>query len=146
MANIYKTARGKTIDLDKVKLTNETAIAVGNLKTNARGDVLGAGNQVAVGRNQLMDQVYAVPDAGYSPNDPVNFKTMMETSSAEKLSNLANNLTVPLTPTATATETAPDPAPSTRGSLASSIAKTTSVDQAPMPDPRKPKNTGPTRI
>ena len=118
------------------------------MKTNARGDILGAGNQIAMGRNQLMDQVYAVADSGegYSPNDPANFQAVMEASSAEKLSNLANNLTVPLTPTPTATEEAPDATPAARGSLAGSVAKTATVAQTPIPDPRKPKNSGPTRI
>jgi len=152
MANVYKTARGKAVDLDKIKLTNETTVAVGNMKINARGDQLGAGGQISAGRNQVMDQVYAVPDGdvGYSPNDPANFKLVMETSSAEKLSNLANNLTVSLnqTPVVTDTEdTTPAATPAAaRGSLASSVAKTTTVTQEPIQDPRKTKNTGPTRI
>jgi hypothetical protein len=151
MANVYKTARGKAIDLDKVKLTNETVVAVGNMKTNARGDLIGAGNQITAGRNQLMDQVYAVADTTvYSPNDPANFQPMMEASSAEKLSNLTNNLTVPLNQAPVvndvATDGVPDSAPATRGSLASSLAKPATVKQDPLPDPRKPKTSGPSRI
>ena len=46
MTKIYKTARGKTIDMDKVKLANETVNAVGNMKVNARGDRLGVGGKV----------------------------------------------------------------------------------------------------
>jgi len=70
MSKIYKTARGQMIDMDKLKLTNEKTNAVGNMRVNARGDVLGVGNEVAAGRNKVMDQVYAVPDApsaGYTP-------------------------------------------------------------------------------
>ena len=71
MAKVYKTARGKLVDIDKVKLTQETVNAVGNMGVNARGDLIGSGGTVAVGRNQLMDQVYAVASAepGYSPNE-----------------------------------------------------------------------------
>ena len=65
MARVYKTARGKSLDMDKIKLANESAVAVGNMKVNARGDLLGPGNAIAAGRNQVMDQVYAVPDPGY---------------------------------------------------------------------------------
>jgi hypothetical protein len=143
MTRIYKTARGKAIDVDKVKLANETVIAVGNMKVNARGDAIGRGNQVVAGRNQLMDQVYAIdPDPGYSPSDPENFskQELAMTNSAEKLTNLVNNLTVPLSETPEVESTVP----AARGSLASSIAKTTVVDQQPIPDPRKPK--GPSRI
>jgi hypothetical protein len=74
MSKLYKTARGKAIDLDKLKLSNETTIAVGNMKVNARGDILGSGKQIAATRNQIMDQVYAVAEASYSPNSPKNVK------------------------------------------------------------------------
>jgi hypothetical protein len=145
MANVYKTSRGKIIDIDKIKLVNETAIAVGNMRVNARGDQLGAGAKITQSRNQIMDQVYAVPDAGYSPNDPANYaerQAIMEANNAKQLTDLANNLTVDITP---ATETAP--APAARGSLADSIAKKTTVTQEPLPTPQqKAKSNGPSRI
>lgn len=148
MTKIYKTARGKSIDMDKVKLTNETAVAVGNMRVNARGDILGAGNQVVTGRNQIMDQIYAVPDTGYSPNSPESSarrQALIEASNAQKLAELSNNLTVPVTPT---TDSEPATPPSTtRGSLASSVAKPTTVTQEPMPSPKEQKKSnGPGRI
>ena len=39
----YKTAMGKAIDIDSLRVANENIIAVGNMRTNARGDELGAG-------------------------------------------------------------------------------------------------------
>ena len=73
MSKVYKTIRGKGIDIDKIRLKNETTVAVSNMRVNARGDLLGSGNQIAAGRNQIMDRVYAVADAessaGYSPTD-----------------------------------------------------------------------------
>ena len=148
MTKIYKTARGKAVDIDKVKLANETAISVGNMRVNARGDLIGAGGQVAAGRNQLMDRVYAVEDAPYSPNDPGTFaqqQRVLEASNAEQLTNLTNNLTVPVTPPVD-TET-PATAPAARGSLANSVAKPATVTQEPMPDPRSvAKSKGPSRI
>jgi hypothetical protein len=144
MTKIYKSARGKGVDIDKLKLSNEGTVAVGNMRTNARGDLLGSGKNVAVTRNQLMDQVYAVPDAGgYSPNDPSTFsqqQTIAEASNARQLSDLVNNLNVPAQPTADATPVQP----AARGNLANSVAKQTQVTQEPLTDPRKP--TGPTRI
>ena len=38
--NIYRTAQGLLIDIDNLKLANESTTAVGNMKVNARGDVI----------------------------------------------------------------------------------------------------------
>ena len=149
MTKLYKTARGKSIDMDRVKLTNEQAIAVGNMRVNARGVVLGSGKKVATGRNTVMDQVYAVPNApmpAYSPNAPAAFaqqQALVEASNAQKLSELANNLTVPLTPSTIET---PQTQPAARGSLASSVAKSAIVTQEPAPNPKTQKPAGPSRI
>ena len=145
MARIYKSARGKTVDMDKVKLSNETATAVGNMRVNARGDLVGPGGTVSQGRNQIMDKVYAVQYPMYSPNDPgvrAQQQSMAESSKAKELHDLANNLSVPSSPEAIVPETPATPA--ARGSLAGSVAKPVSVSQAPLADPRKPK--GPSRI
>ena len=126
-------------------LDNESTVAVGNMKVNARGDILGAGGQIMATRNQVMDQVYAVPDTGYSPNDPTvhnQQQTLLEASNAQQLTELVNNSIVPITPT---TETSPTPA--TRGSLADSIAKQTTVTQEPLATPQEQrKSNGPSRI
>ena len=149
MTKMYKTARGKTIDMDKVKLANETVTAVGNMKVNARGDKLGPGGEIIAGRNQVMDQVYSVPTGpkGYSPNDPEVFaqqQALIESSKAKDLHDLANNLVQ-----ATSPEVLVDPVatPAARGSLASSVAKTVTVAQEPLPNPKDvKKSSGPTRI
>lgn len=58
MANIQRTAMGKSIDIDRLRLANESTIAVGNTKTNARGDLLGPGGQVVKTRAQLQQEYY----------------------------------------------------------------------------------------
>ena len=63
MSKIYKTARGQSIDIDKIKLSNETAIAVGNMNVNARGDLLADNGEIAAGRNEIMDRIYATTGA-----------------------------------------------------------------------------------
>jgi hypothetical protein len=145
MSKIYKTARGKMVDIDRVKLTNENVTAVGNMRVNARGDLLGNNGEVAMGRNQIMDQAYAVADAPYSPNDPAVVmaqQKLIEKSQAQELHNMVNNLTNsgPLEPT-TPSE------PPARGSLAAAAAKTASVVQQPIPTAKEQKKSqGPTRI
>lgn len=144
MGNVYKSARGKMVDMDKIKLANENTVAVGNMKVNARGDLIGAGGEVAQGRNAIMDQVYAVDPAPYSPNDPNVYaqqQAAIDATKAKQLHDLANNL---VTPTTTQEPAVSDSTPATRGSLASAVAKTVSVTQELAVDPRKPK--GPSRI
>ena len=110
MSNKYRTAHGKTLDIEKLRLQNEDTIAVGNMKVNARGDAIGAGGKVTASRNQIMDKVYAVPSEGYSPNNPEVYKqrkAIMANNKAQELNNLVNNLTVPISQDPTPETTAP---------------------------------------
>jgi len=149
MSRIYKSARGRMVDMDKIKIAQETAIAVGNMKVNARGDKIGPGGEITKKRNAIMDEAYAV-DAfpPYSPNDPSTFKQQQDSIQAVKakeLNELANNL-VPTVPTQEAV-IAPAPTAPARGSLAGSVAKTVAVNQEPAPNPKEQKKAnGPVRI
>ncbi len=60
MPKIVKSAQGKSVDIDSLRLQNETAIAVGNMNVNARGDVLGRGGKVVKTREQVMKDYYAL--------------------------------------------------------------------------------------
>ena len=124
MSNKYKTAHGKSIDIDKLRLTNERTIAVGNMKVNARGDQLGQGGKIVATRNELMNQQYKlhspviggnhVPVADMAP-DGESFDTP-----EVDVQPLEQKL---------------------RGTLADSIAKSATVEQKTM-DPDMYKNGG----
>jgi len=58
MGKQNRTALGKSIDMDNLRLMNEDTIAVGNMRVNARGDELGPGGAVVKTRNQVMDEYY----------------------------------------------------------------------------------------
>ena len=58
MVKKYKSANGKLVDLDGLRLKNEDIIAVGNMRTNARGDELGPGGKVVKTRNERMNENY----------------------------------------------------------------------------------------
>lgn len=58
MSKIYRSAMGKSIDMDSIRLNNESSIAVGNMKVNARGDELGPGGEIVKSRNQVMADYY----------------------------------------------------------------------------------------
>jgi hypothetical protein len=55
---IYKTARGKTVDIGSLRLQNEHVRAVGNMGVNARGDRIDSKGTVIDSRNnQLQRQI-----------------------------------------------------------------------------------------
>jgi hypothetical protein len=129
MGNKYKTAHGKTIDIDTLRLQNEKTIAVGNMKVNARGDQLGRGGEIIQTRNQLMAQQYPKMQTPIATNDTVNDvapdgESFDPPEVQEEIKPLE---------------------PKLRGNLADSIAKQTTVTQETLdPDMYKPK--GPQRI
>ena len=45
-SKIYRSALGKTVDMGKLMLQNENTRAVGNMKVNARGDLIDDMNRV----------------------------------------------------------------------------------------------------
>lgn len=127
MANVHRTASGKTIDMDMMRLSNENLIAIGNMKTNARGDELNQGGKVAKTRSQVMQEYYGLNspvaddsplDFGSStPNITIKYETPQFIPEDKKLlddnldSGVDSNYTKP------------------RGSLADSVAQETEITQ-----------------
>lgn len=67
---MYRSAQGKMVDIDRLRLTNEDVIAVGNMRVNARGDELGPGGEVVRGRNEVMDDYYSLNTPMVQPSYP----------------------------------------------------------------------------
>lgn len=115
MKKTYRTAMGKAIDMDNLRLANEETIALGNMKVNARGDELGPGGRVARTRNQVMDEYYrlntptAVDTSPLPEDDPTNVKRVI-TPVASDLPPAAEPMS-------------PSEASNLRGDLANSFAK-----------------------
>lgn len=42
-----RTYRGRTIDMDEIRMKHEDTVAAGNMRTNAKGDTLGQGGAVS---------------------------------------------------------------------------------------------------
>jgi len=55
---IYRTMRGKEIDMEALASKNETMPAVGNVKVNARGDELGPNGQIIRKREDVVNAYY----------------------------------------------------------------------------------------
>jgi hypothetical protein len=128
MATNHRTARGLPIDMDRLRLANETTIAVGNMKTNARGDQLGQGGKVIKTRAQLMNEKNKLH--GQLADD---FE-VLESSAAEAVVETQQQKPAVLQPTVEhdtpVIESSSTPAyVKPRGSFADSVAKETEVTQ-----------------
>ena len=55
---IYKSAQGKTVDMGQLMLKNEKVRAVGNMKVNARGDMIDDMNRVISSKNDQVNKQY----------------------------------------------------------------------------------------
>ena len=62
--SVYRTARGRELDMNKLVNQNELTIAVGNAKVNARGDKLGPNGQIIQRREdaQRINETAAIPE------------------------------------------------------------------------------------
>jgi hypothetical protein len=57
---IYRSARGKEVDMMKLVKQNEMTIAVGNAGVNARGDKLGPDGQIIKTREEILSERVSV--------------------------------------------------------------------------------------
>ena len=55
---VYTTANGKALDMGALRLQNEHVRAVGNMKVNARGDLVDDLNRVVEPKNQEVNRQY----------------------------------------------------------------------------------------
>lgn len=57
-SKVYKTANGKTLDMGALMLKNENVRAVGNMKVNARGDLIDDMNNVIDAKTRQVNRQY----------------------------------------------------------------------------------------
>lgn len=69
----YRTANGKSIDLDLLIQRNELTPAVGNARVNARGDELGKGGKIVRKREEVLRDYYQ--NSKSVPDEPKREKT-----------------------------------------------------------------------
>jgi len=55
---VYKSANGKTVDMGSLALQNEMTRAVGNMKVNARGDLIDEHNRVIAKKTDQVNKTY----------------------------------------------------------------------------------------
>ena len=57
-SKVYKSAQGKTVDMGRLQLQNENVRAVGNMKVNARGDMIDDMNRVISTKAEQVNKQY----------------------------------------------------------------------------------------
>jgi hypothetical protein len=127
MATTHRTSRGEVVDMDMLRLANESVIAVGNMKTNARGDELGPGGKVLKTRAQIM-QDYHKLNTPVANDMPVATSRKQATDTQETVAT--KKLATPKAqdlPIGTSSATPEYVKP--RGSLAEAVAVETEVTQ-----------------
>ena len=130
MSKIYRTAMGSQVDMDILRLANENTIAVGNARTNARGDLLGPGGKVVKTRAQVMQDYHRL-NTQFATDDEVLESAAVSEPSSQRAMAQAIADDVPVAETST-TPNYVKP----RGSFAESVAGETEVKQellTPLP-------------
>lgn len=93
---VYRTARGRELDMNKIVNQNELTIAVGNAKVNARGDKLGPNGQIIQRREEIQkardtvnipEQLSVRPAPAVSTPAPGKIK---ENASVKTIKNVAD--------------------------------------------------------
>ena len=133
MTTNHRTARGIQVDMDRLRLSNETTIAVGNMKVNARGDQLGAGGKVIKTRQQIMAEKNKLHKGPIADNSfgvaesiddiPYQESVVIDIPHPQTVTPVAES--TPVLESAPAEPTYVKP----RGSFADSVAKETEVTQ-----------------
>ena len=80
---MYRTSQGRMVDFESLQLKNETVVAVGNMRVNARGDELGAGGEVVRTNNQRVADYYATYSTVPQDEPPEPERTVIEESLPE---------------------------------------------------------------
>jgi hypothetical protein len=91
---VYRSANGRPIDFESIRLQNEDVIAVGNMRVNARGDELGRGGKVVRTREQIMKEYYAL----HSPTALDDLREQMAVPAPVAQPPIKNQQVPPLAP------------------------------------------------
>ena len=128
----YRTANGKMVAMETLRLENEKTIAVGNMKVNAAGDTLGPGGRPMATRQEAVNEYYNLhtPTVGGPQQAPVLREQQFDMGPvADPLIEEQDNFDVDATPAPEAQKpvihnvSAPAGQKPVRGSLAASVAQ-----------------------
>lgn len=136
---VYRTAQGKTVDLGALLLQNENTRAVGNMRVNARGDVLDSNNKSVASRNQQVNRQYNRQVTNVSDSQvPTSRRHAREMAQADVLPQETSAPVVEEFQEPVIEAPAPvDASGLPEGGLAAAIAKARQIKQEPLKTPRQ---------
>lgn len=121
---IYRTAQGKMVDLGSMQLRNEDVRAVGNMKVNARGDLIDSQNRPIDPRSHQVSRQYKkqtsnVKNQGTRPSSETVLPQKSIASEKQDLPEISQSID------------------ETTSGLAAAIARARQIKQEPLPTPDK---------
>lgn len=117
-SNIHKSAKGVMVDMARLKLLNETSIAVGNAGTNARGDIV-KGGKIIKTREEIARENYKLQSNNIRRSNAIPSESLAHAdtpTSAEVDIDEENFINPPAAPVGV-----PTTPPISRGGLAEAI-------------------------
>ena len=78
---IYRSAKGKPVDMEAMRVANEKTVAAGNMKVNAKGDVLKGGKVVQTAKERVTPSYTTVTQTA-----DASLKKPLSRSDAEEVS------------------------------------------------------------
>ena len=154
MKKTYRSAGGKTVDLETLMLKNEDVRAVGNMNVNARGDVISPENKKVASRSEQVNKQYRKQHSKTVRDNPVASskkaaqatarniaKAIVDSTSSQAITGLDDSIVNDIAADAqVTTEASLDNAE--KGGLASAIAKVKEIKQEPLKSPRESERGG----
>ncbi len=119
---VYRTAQGKMVDLGALQLRNENVRAVGNMKVNARGDLIDSGNRAIDSRNRQVARQYSRQTTNVT-DTPVRASRAAAPSVPRSPEDFDDNFVKQESPT---------PAAAPAAGLAAAIARAREIRQDPL--------------
>jgi hypothetical protein len=123
---IYKSAMGKAVDMGALILQNEQVRAVGNMKVNARGDVIDSANRVIDRKTNQAQRQYRKQTSGPAPTNTVEARRQQAAQKAAQEAKLKEQFPDLPEDDEDITETAADPA---QGGMAGALARAKAAKQ-----------------
>ena len=126
---VYRTAQGKMVDLGALQLRNENVRAVGNMKVNARGDLIDSGNRSIDTRNRQVARQYGRQTTNVT-DTPVRSSQAQNNKAPTPPEDFQDNFAKPKATAASEDAATPSAAPA--AGLAAAIARAREIRQDPL--------------
>jgi hypothetical protein len=129
---VYRTAQGKTVDLGALMLQNENTRAVGNMKVNARGDLVDGWNRPIDSRTNQVQKQYERQVTNVRDEPVVSSQSNIPSASAPAQTTRSKPPVVEKIPTPEPVQTAAQELSDESQGLAAAIARARQIKQEPI--------------